>query len=79
MEFENIHKRLLQERDEILKLQTEYRLKLEVLELKYKENKVKIYENCIKHHGNHLWEAFREEGPYGERYFICKNCNAEDY
>lgn len=79
MEFENIQNRLLQERDDIYKSQREYRLKLEALELKYKENKRKIYENCIKHHGDHIWEAFREDGPYGQRYFICKKCNAENY
>lgn len=79
MEFENIQNRLLQERDDIYKLQREYRLKLEALELKYKENKVKISENCVKHHGDHIWEAFHEEGPYGQRYFICKKCNAENY
>ena len=79
MKFENIHNTLLKERDEIFKLQREYRVKLEELELRYQENKKKINENCIKHHGDHIWEAFREEGPYGERYYICKNCNAESY
>lgn len=79
MEFEKIHKKLLQDRDTIYKSQSYYRKKLQELEIKYKENQRKIYENCIKHHGNHTWEAFREDGPYGERYYICKNCNTENY
>ena len=73
------HEKLIQYQNEIFKLQTEYNLKLKELEVKYKENKQKIYENCIKQHGEHEWETFREDGPYGERYYICKNCNAEHY
>ena len=73
------HEKLIQHQNEIYELQTKYNLKLKELEVKYKENKQKIYENCIKQHGDHEWEAFREDGPYGERYYICKNCNEENY
>jgi len=79
MDFATTHKQLLEEEKMIIKLQYKCREKLNMLHSQLQENKKKIYENCIKHHGNHLWEAFREEGPYGERYFICKNCNTEDY
>tara|TARA_B100000989_G_scaffold276771_1_gene237244 strand:+ start:234 stop:476 length:243 start_codon:yes stop_codon:yes gene_type:complete len=73
------HEKLIIQQKKIYALQHEYTLKLNELSDQLKENKRKIYENCIKQHGHHEWEAFREDGPYGERYYICKNCNSENY
>lgn len=79
MEFKTSHEKLVQEKREIYKLQSQYRAKLEELEIKQKEIIQKIRDNCIKQHGDHIWEAFREDGPYGELFYVCENCNAENY
>ena len=79
MEFKPSHEKLLQERDDIYKLQSQYSAKLEELKIKQKEIIQKIRENCIKHHTHHKWNEMRENGAYGELFYVCENCNAENY
>jgi hypothetical protein len=38
---------------------------------------MKIIEECIEKNGKHDFERERESGPYGESYFVCKQCGYE--
>ena len=56
---------------DIFKAPKGFNLKKEIIQ--------KIRENCIKHHTHHKWNEMRENGAYGELFYVCENCNAENY
>lgn len=55
-------KELVNEKYELLK-------RLNQIELTLKDLEITIVNNC-----KHEWITKREDGMYGERYILCKNC-----
>lgn len=74
-EFNDSHKELVQKRQSIYSEIYELNRHLEKLKQRIELTEVDIRDNCIKHHKKHEWQIEREEGPYGERFFVCKHCN----
>lgn len=74
-EFQDSHKELIQKRQSIYSEIYELKKYLEELKQKVELTEIDIQRNCIKHNKDHEWEVEREEGPYGERFFVCKHCN----
>ena len=74
-EFNDSHKELVQKRQSIYSEIYELNRHLEKLKQRIELTEVDIRDNCIKHHKEHEWKIEREEGPYGERFFVCKHCN----
>jgi len=74
-EFNDSHKELVQKRQSIYSEIYELNRHLEKLKQRIELTEVDIRDNCIKHHKEHEWQIEREEGPYGERFFVCKHCN----
>lgn len=73
-EFQQSHAELVKKRDDTYKEIIEIQRKLERLKQKVTLTEYTIQHNCIKYNQQHVWEVEREDGPYGERFFICKNC-----
>ena len=78
-EFTHSHNELVNERNNIINKIMEARRQLEWLKEQEKEIDYNIKENCIKYNKEHDWESHREDGPYGERFFICKHCDCTNY
>lgn len=74
-EFQDSHKELVEKRQSIYSEIYELNRHLEKLKQRIELTEVDIRRNCIKHHKEHEWQIEREEGPYGERFFVCKHCN----
>lgn len=74
-EFNDSHKELVEKRQSIYSEIYELNRHLEKLKQRIELTEVDIRHNCIKHHKEHEWQIEREEGPYGERFFVCKHCN----
>ena len=60
-------------RDEIMELENK------IIKVKQKIDKINttITRECIEKNGEHDYQREREEGLYGESYFVCKNCQYE--
>ena len=66
--------------NEILKLEIlrkEYYKEIKNIDYKIKKLIWKKYDNCIQKYGSHKVESYRENGPYGETFYYCKNCKYE--
>jgi hypothetical protein len=52
-----------------------------ILDLKLKIDKINriIMRECIEKHGGHDYQRERDDGLYGESYFVCKICKYEYY
>ena len=73
--FEMKHAVLISEQNELYKKRGELRKALESMEIELEKHQEKIENNCLSFFGKHDFETFREEGPYGERYYVCKHCD----
>jgi hypothetical protein len=54
-------------------------LEVQIKDFKNKLEEIdnKIIQECIETNGKHDFERERESGPYGESYFVCKQCGYE--
>ena len=76
--FEMKHAVLISEQNELYKKRGELRKALESIEIELEKHQEKIENNCLSFFGKHDFETFREEGPYGERYYVCKHCDYQN-
>lgn len=76
--FEMKHAALISEQNELYKKRGELRKALESMEIELEKHQEKIENNCLSFFGKHDFETFREEGPYGERYYVCKHCGCQN-
>lgn len=72
--FEMKHAVLISEQNTLYKKRGELIKALESMEIELEKHQEKIENNCLSFFGKHDFETFREEGPYGERYYVCKHC-----
>ena len=78
-EFTHSHNELIKERNNIINKIMEVKRDLELLQKKEKYIHNSIMDNCVKYNKKHDWETHREDGPYGERFYICKHCDSMNY
>lgn len=75
--FEETHEKLLHGKVELHKKRTDLLKQIdEINHLLYLQDE-KIEKNCLFFHKEHYYERHREEGPYGENYYMCKHCGFE--
>jgi len=73
-EFHQSHAELVKKRDNTYNEMIQIQRQLERLKQKVELTEYTIRHNCIKHNREHDWDIEREDGPYGERFYVCKNC-----
>ena len=73
-EFQQSHAELVKKRDNTYNEMIQIQRQLERLKQKVELTEYTIQHNCIKHNREHDWDIEREDGPYGERFYVCKNC-----
>ena len=77
MEYLTKHGELLQEKKNLYNLQYEYNSKIKEIQKLLDINQINISRNCLNKHGKHNWIETREDGIYGERFYICENCGTD--
>ena len=63
-----------QKMKELLLKEKEIVLQLKIIRDEIQKKKNEKYDYCQKING-HNWEREKEEGPYGESYFMCSICH----
>ena len=63
--------KVFEHKKELVLEKHELQKRLKQIELTLEDLQITIVNNC-----KHEWITKREEGIYGERYTICKNCDA---
>lgn len=74
MDFKKKHNELMKNIDELNEKKRMYYEAIKEIDKKIEQHQERIYDNCIDCFGNHDWIQYREEGMYGEVFYVCKNC-----